>query len=233
MLILCSAQIAKPWQCLVIFAVVRRGVDGTSHDPGAPSKGYVYEAPPPALAAAVAPAAPAAARGFLAALPDGYSFVYAVQHPDPESTSHVEVSRSSGGRALTAASYPAPAAAYLPAAPILDAAALPEATIPTATLRVATFPAQPPVPAPGPVAPAYAYSIGAATPSAPAPWVLAAPPLRGVPWRGVPVGGAVGPYPMPPTFTAPLAPAPVLASPYVAPYAGAYAAPPYISYYSE
>lgn len=113
--------------------ITTHGGQAISHDPSAPSKGYVYNPPAnlPGLAAlsslpaflpadlpADLPALPTAAR-LVAAHPDGWSFVYAVRHSDaPFSVSSVQLSRGSSGRALQALPVPA-----LPTLPVPGAGA--------------------------------------------------------------------------------------------------------------
>lgn len=152
------------------------GAAGTSHDPAAPSEGYVYNPPPAPSPVAVTTLPPTVAvegpsdatdvRGYLAAFPDGFSYVYAVQHPDAESTSRVAVSRALSSRAFS--SFPADAypAGYFPAtAPAgFPANALPAAYLPAPSFLAPSFPATPLAATPLP-----ATYLPAATFPAPAP----------------------------------------------------------------
>lgn len=125
--------------------MVLGAASATIHDSSAPSKGYVYQSPlnVPATLTAVPPPAvqyvglpalsaqpgalrQASARGYLASFPDGFSYVYDVQHPDADSSSRVELTRLLGARAI-------PVPVSIPAT--LPAGSLQTTTVPDATLR--------------------------------------------------------------------------------------------------
>ncbi|KAE8751111.1 hypothetical protein FOCC_FOCC002196 [Frankliniella occidentalis] len=160
----------------VLLALLAAAVSGTSHDPLAPSKGYVYDVPADTPQPALLPALSASSRGF--SYPDGYSYVYAVQHPDSESNSRVEVTRfsSGSGRALSApigipSSLP-PQGSLLAVQPVPPLPSLPSwpAQVEQGP-RVALELLQP-----GLRHATYSYALGAGSP-------LAAPLLLGAPYE--------------------------------------------------
>ncbi|KAK3926865.1 Lysine-specific demethylase 3A [Frankliniella fusca] len=172
---------------LILLALMVSAVSGTSHDPSAPSKGYVYGPPAPVNAEVAAlplpplTALPPALRSSQATHPHGFSYTYAVNHPNVESSSHVELTRFSVGRALPVGSYYSPSLQPTGRLPVvaIDQLALPPPSSFPAYSPGQTFigqGAQGPLPVLQPnirseIGAGYSYPIGPGAQAA-APWVV-------------------------------------------------------------